>query len=70
MDGFNINQVVEFGNFDQFKLMADLDINLIDSVEDSYGRSPLIICSKFKNSPTHWKIAEYLLEAGCELNLK
>lgn len=66
MEGFNINQIVELGNYDQFKLIVDLDINLIDSVEDQYGRTPLIICSKYKNSPQHLKIAEYLLEAGCE----
>ncbi|RMZ93647.1 Leucine-rich repeat serine threonine- kinase 1, partial [Brachionus plicatilis] len=70
MDGFNINQVAEFGNYDQFKLMADLDINLIDSIEDQYGRTPLIICSKYKNSISHSKIAEYLLEVGCDVNIK
>ncbi|CAF1092559.1 unnamed protein product [Brachionus calyciflorus] len=69
MNNLNINQVVESGNFDLFKLMIDLDINLIDSTDDIYGRSPLTICCKYKKSESHVKIAEYLLDSGCDVNI-
>jgi hypothetical protein len=45
--------------------MINTDINLIDSIGDYYGRTPLIICA-YKNSDVHNKIARYLLDCGCK----
>lgn len=45
--------------------MVDFDINLIDSIDDYYGRTPLIICCSKKTEP-HLKIAKYLLDCGCK----
>ena len=62
----SIHQCVEFGDFESTKFLIDSDINLIDTIDDVYGRTPLIICS-FKRSDSHFKIAEYLIECGCNI---
>lgn len=48
------------------KYLVDLDINLIDSTDDDYGRTPLMICACEKTD-AHMKIAKYLLDCGCKL---
>ena len=49
--------------------MAESDINLIDSVDEIYGRTPLIICS-YKKTEAHFQIARYLLDCGCDVNVQ
>lgn len=61
----SIHQFVETGNYDAAKHLIESDISVIDTVDDVYGRTPLIICS-FKKSDSHFKIAEFLIECGCK----
>ena len=51
------------------QLVAESDINLIDSVDEIYGRTPLIICS-YKKTEAHFQIARYLLDCGCDVNVQ
>ena len=62
----NIHQCVESGDLDSTRNLIESDINLIDTIDDVYGRTPLIICS-FKKNDAYFKIAEYLIECGCKL---
>ena len=43
-----------------------MDINLIDAVDEVFGRTALIICA-CKKTDAHLKIADYLLDCGCKL---
>lgn len=61
----NIHNCIEAGHLESTKFLIDSDISLIDTIDDVYGRTPLIICS-FKKSDSHFKTAEFLIESGCE----
>jgi ankyrin repeat protein len=61
----NLHQCVESGDLDSTRNLIESDINLIDTIDDVYGRTPLIICS-FKKNDSYFKIAEYLIECGCK----
>lgn len=63
----NINDLVIEGNFELVKELIYLDINLIDSVDDTYGRTPLMVCADKKS---HFEIAKYLLDSGCDVNIQ
>ena len=39
------------------------DINLIDAINDTDGKTPLIICAHKKS---HFEIAKFLLDCGCK----
>ena len=61
---FNIFLLFFFNN------VIDMDINLIDTVDDEFGRTPLIICAYRKGSDSHFKIAKCLLDSGCDVNIQ
>ena len=44
-----------------------MEVNLIDAVDDEYGRTPLIICS-YKKTEVHYKIVKCLLDSGCKID--
>lgn len=60
----SIHQFVESGNYESTKHLIESDISVIDTLDEVYGRTPLIICS-FKKSDSHFRIAEFLIECGC-----
>jgi len=62
-----IHQLVLDANFEAIRHLVRLDTNLIDTVDDTYGRTPLIICA-YKKS--HFEIAKYLLDSGCDINVQ
>ena len=45
-----------------------MDVNLIDAIDNDYGRTPLIICS-CKKSEAHFKITKCLLDSGCKFSM-
>ncbi len=63
----DIHQLVLEANFEAIKYLIHLDTNLIDTVDETYGRTPLIICA-YKKS--HFEIAKYLLDSGCDINIQ
>ena len=63
----DIHQLVLDANYEAIKHLIHLDTNLIDTVDETYGRTPLIICA-YKKS--HFEIAKYLLDSGCDINVQ
>jgi ankyrin repeat protein len=69
LNNYNLHKIVESGDIELAKYLIDLDVNLIDTVDELYGRTPLIICASKKTSE-HLKIAKYLLDCGCDVNVQ
>ncbi len=61
----NLHELVDEGQFEIIKNLVFFDINLIDTVDDVYAKTPLIACAP-KSSKSHLQIAQYLIDCGCK----